>query len=116
MTHAFPLQSVINQLCNMALYEKDRLRVISLKVLTDTIPNICQNDLNPANSNAIRKNVFPCLTQILLGSSSTKGDLRVAACETLKEIQRCCPMGEKVWMWVNDSKQQEELKKCVGAH
>ena len=39
----------------------------------------------------------------------------MAAAECLKEIQKHCPMGERVYTWVDDSKSQQELKRCLGA-
>lgn len=73
----------------------------------------CVNSDNPASSNIVRKNIFPTVCQALF-ATGTKGDVRVAAADALKALQNCCPMGERVWSWVSDHSQQEELKKILG--
>jgi hypothetical protein len=117
----WPLPAVMAQLTQICMYEKERLRCTAFKLITAAIPKCCENTTNPASSNVIRKNIFPAITAVIVGSTGPggtggKGEVRTAAAECLKEIQKCCPMGEKVWTWVNDVKQQEDLRKCIGAN
>jgi len=110
---SFPLQQVVQQLCIFALHDKDRLRSLAFRMLAESVDKCCENTQNPSTSNLIRKNIFPATVQTIF-SPGVKGDVRVSAAEVLKAIQNCCPMGERVWTWVDDKNSQDELKRCLG--
>ncbi len=112
--NSFPLHHSVPHLCHMALYEIERLKVISLRILAELVPKVCGRNSNPASNNVIKNSVFPTIRSILLGSTP-KGDARVGCSNVLKEIQRACPMGEHVWRWVEDTQDQDTIKRCIGA-
>lgn len=109
------VQHVVTHLCHMSLYEADRLRIVALRVLADHIPRVCGSG-NPATNNAVKMTIFPTIKTILLGSgaAAARGEVRVNSAEVLKEIQRACPMGEHVWTWLEDPRDQDAIKKAVG--
>ena len=109
--NSFPLQKVIQQLCTIAMHEKDRLKVLSFCLLRDCVTK-CYNSSESSSSLIIRKMIFPAICKTVLGNKQL-GDVRVAAIEALKEIQRGCPMGEKVSKWADDLTQEEELSRIL---
>jgi len=52
---AVPAQQVVQQLCQTALHDKERLRSLSLRLLADNMHKYCQQTDNPATSNIVRK-------------------------------------------------------------
>merc|ERR1711871_1598017 len=110
---SFSVQHVVTQLCHMALYEADRLRIMSLKVLAEQVSKVCGTG-NPATNNSVRTTIFPTIKTILLGSgtSAARGDMRIGCADVLKEIQKRCELGEHVSQWVDDKADQDAIKKC----
>ena len=139
--NSFPLQLVIEHLCSTALYDKDRLRVMALRLLKDSISRCCQvngnsnESITASSSIACKKLIFPtlCLTffpdsNIKYGAKNgfngiksntngitvvTSGEVRVAASDVLKELQRNVTMGDKVAEWCEDITQQNEIKRIL---
>jgi len=111
--NSFPLQKVMQQLCQTAMHDKDRLKVLAFRLLRDCIGKLHESSENMASSLAIRKMIFPTICHIMLRNKQTAGEVRIAAGEALKEIQRGCAMGEKVSKWVEDPSEQEELGRLL---
>jgi hypothetical protein len=80
------------------------------------------------------RHIFPSITAVLFGQTSgsvagtgatgqsasttgaAKAEVRVAAAEALKALQQIalrCPQRDKLWTWVTDYKQQEEIKRIT---
>jgi len=113
MIASLPLQKVIQQLCQTAMHDKDRLKVLAFRLLRDCIGKLHESSENMASSLAIRKMIFPTICHVMLGNKQTVGEVRVAAGEALKEIQRGCAMGEKVSKWAETPSEQEELGRIL---
>ena len=61
--------------------------------------------------------IFPAICACLFGAGA-KGDVKVAAGEALKALQRVCAGGagdaaSRVWLWVDDIVQQDEIKRIT---
>ena len=111
--NSFPLQKVIQQMCQTAMHDKDRLKVLAFRLLRECVGKLHESSENVASSLAIRKLIFPTICKAVLGNKQTVGEVRVAAGEALKEIQRGCAMGEKVSKWVDDPSEREELQRIL---
>jgi hypothetical protein len=82
----------------------------------------------------VGRHIFPSITAVLFGQTSgsvagtgaagqsasttgaVKAEVRVAAAEALKALQQIalrCPQRDKLWTWVTDYKQQEEIKRIT---
>jgi hypothetical protein len=48
----------------------------------------------------------------LLFAATTKGDLRLGAVECARSLQNSLP-AQKVWLWADDPRQQEELRRIT---
>jgi hypothetical protein len=114
---SLPLPIVVQQLCNTALHDKDRLRVKAFKVLGG-LGLGCSHD----GVAVAKKHLFPTICQVLFnGNGSSKGDIRVAAVDTLKSLahdlennsQIHGEKGSSIHRWSDSLKQQEEVKKIL---
>jgi hypothetical protein len=107
---SLPLPIVVTQLCQVALHDKERLKVKAFKIL---------GGLNLASSqegiSIARKQVFPTICQALFNNSS-KGDIRVVATDALKclsqDLERS-GSGEKLYQWTQDNSKSDEIKKLL---
>lgn len=111
---SLPLPVVVSQLCSTALHEKERLKVKAFKVLGGLNLGTSQDGIAIA-----KKHVFPTICQALLNNAS-KGDIRVAAVDTLKSLAHELESnnqspGERIYNWGESLKQQEEIKKLLKA-
>lgn len=52
------------------------------------------------------------ICQSLFGKDA-KGDVRAAGAEALKALQSTVGREERLWKWVDDAKQQNELKRLT---
>ena len=80
--------------------------------MKDSIKKCCEGSNNASSSVACRKLIFPTLCSIFFNEKS-KGDIRVAAGEVLKEMQRNMVMGGSVSDWCEDRLQQNELQRIL---
>jgi len=105
-----PLQ-VAQYLCQTALHEKEKLRLTALKFLADVMPVFCA-DLDSIMAIA-KKIIFPVLKKLLF-TPTTKADVRVCAVECMRALQASL-RAEKVWLWADDTAQQEEIKRITSS-
>jgi len=125
---------VIPLLCTSALHEKDRLRVISLKVIVHHIPAVVAQSLTEAKRYVdfilvgscssihnyfheyIIRTIFPTLCNALL-SYPLKPDIKIAATEALRALHRevfsTCD-GVDIISWIEDSTKRAEIRKFLG--
>jgi hypothetical protein len=54
--------------------------------------------------------IFPTICQCLFAAAS-KGEIKVAAGDTLKALQRYT--SDRIWQWVDAPLQQEEIKRLT---
>jgi len=106
---SLPLAIVVNQLCQVALYEKERLKVKAFKVLGSL--NLVSS---PDGIAIAKKQLFPTICQALFNNTS-KGDIRVAATEALKCLSHeleTSGSGERIHQWA-EAKHMDEVKKLI---
>jgi len=106
---SLPLPIVVSQLCQVALYEKERLKVKAFKVLGSL--NLVSS---PDGTVIAKKQLVPTICQALFNNTS-KGDIRVAAIDALKCLSQeleSSGSGEKIYQWV-EAKHIEEVKKLL---
>jgi hypothetical protein len=95
------------QLCNMVLHEKDRLRVVALRLMCDRM-----DDYHAISDTTVRRTLFPVVSKMLL-ASTTKTDVRIAAANSLEAIQKAIGPSEKVHMWISDYTEREEIRRIA---
>jgi hypothetical protein len=108
-----PLQSTVAQLCAIATHERERVRASAFRVLTDMV----QSGQLGATDSLVKKSLFPALCGVLLGAG-VKGEVRGAAADTLRALQRVLLKEGKqpenmVWTWVQEPAKQEEMKRLT---
>ena len=108
-----PLHATVPQLCAIATHERGRMPPSAFRILTEMF----QTGQLSATDTLVKKTVFPALCGVLLGAG-TKGEVRGAAAETLRALQRLLlKEGRRpenmVWTWVQDPSKQEELKRLT---
>lgn len=101
--------SSLAQLATMALHEKDRLRAAAFRVLADRVA-----EYHAISDSTLKRSLFPSVSKTLLGPS-TKAEVRVAAAECLKAMQKCLGDSDQVHLWVSDYTQREEIKRLSSA-
>lgn len=117
---------VMNYLSNSALYDQDKVRIASLRMILELLNSYSKD---PDFINLIFKKyvhdiliviksfakifffrqVFPSLCRIIAGDL-TKVEIRVSAIEILKSLQ-ILSKPERIWQWTNNPKEQVEIKR-----
>eukprot|EP01042_Synura_sphagnicola_P003810 gene3810-4761_t len=100
-----PLAVVLPNLCNVASFEKDRLRAIAFRVLGLYCTRYLEGQVT-----AVKRSAFPTVCQALC-TASLKPDVRVAAIESLRLIQTMTR--DSVWCWTENQLHQQELKRIL---
>jgi hypothetical protein len=120
-TSSVPLSTLIPHLCAIAMHEKERQRVVAFKLLADLMKSSGAISEELESGGYIKRVIFPACCQCLFGAGN-KGDVRVAAGESIRTLQRYMLNTDKesnndrhVWTWLKDIGQQEEIKRLTAS-
>jgi hypothetical protein len=106
---SLPLPVVVSQLCQVALHDKERLRVKAFKVLGSL-----SLVTSPDGITIAKRQLFPTICQALFNNTS-KGDIRVAATDALKCLSHeleTSGSGERIYQWA-EAKHMDDVKKLL---
>jgi hypothetical protein len=101
--------AALSQLTSMALHDKDRLRAAAFRKLADRV-----EQFHAISDSTLRRSLFPAVSKTLL-ASNTKAEVRVAAAEAVKAIQKAIGTADQVHTWVSDYTQREEIRRITAA-
>ena len=105
----FSSTQLLNSLTTIALHDKQNMRITAFNLLKQNVPKI-----HAGNDTHLKKQLFPVVSKVLF-STTTKGDVRVAAGECLKAIQTTVGSDNQVALWVKDYTQREEIKRLTSS-
>ena len=106
---------VLPYLTNCAMHEKDRIRSLAFKVIAKYLDKFVQDSLAD-----VKKNVFPAICSALF-SPSTKSDVRIAASDCLKQLNKqmnaiakyLSDSDTNIINWLDDPLKQKEISKII---
>ena len=78
-----------------------------------TIVQCCHKSLTFVSPIYFNRIIFPVLKKLLF-TPTTKADVRVCAVECVRALQASL-RAEKVWLWADDTAQQEEIKRITSS-